>query len=89
MDQAVRNVIAMTGCTLSAALCAAATTPAAVLGLEDRKGRLAPGYDADIVLLTRDLQVAGALVGGNLVYGGLILPARRDTMTLHLRHHDI
>jgi N-acetylglucosamine-6-phosphate deacetylase len=64
MDQALRNVVAWTGCRLDEALRAASTTPAAILGLHERKGRLAAGYDADILLLTPDLHVAGALIAG-------------------------
>src|ERR671930_2045682 len=39
------------GMGLEEILCALTVNPAHVLGCADRKGRLAPGYDADIVLL--------------------------------------
>jgi len=39
------------GMGLEEILCALTVNPAHVLGCGDRKGRLAPGYDADIVLL--------------------------------------
>jgi N-acetylglucosamine-6-phosphate deacetylase len=44
----------------------AAANPAAVLGLDTRKGRLLPGYHADIVVLDRDLQVQRTYVAGEL-----------------------
>lgn len=49
-----------------AVVCAAATTPATVLGLTDR-GRLAPGLRADLVTLDDDWQVTGVLRGGERV----------------------
>lgn len=42
-------------------------TPARILGLERRKGRLAPGMDADIVLLNEDLSVHAVYFAGKLV----------------------
>ncbi|HIC92998.1 MAG TPA: N-acetylglucosamine-6-phosphate deacetylase, partial [Anaerolineae bacterium] len=68
MDQAVRNLIAFTGCSLAEAAVAAARTPARLLGLEGRKGSLAPGCDADIVVLDEDLKVALTIVRGRIVY---------------------
>jgi N-acetylglucosamine-6-phosphate deacetylase len=65
MDEAVRNVVEYTGCTLPEAVAMASTTPARLVGAGDRKGRLAPGYDADLVALTRDaLRVEAAWIGG-------------------------
>ena len=40
---------------------------ARVLGIDDRKGSLAPGKDADIVLLTEDLMVDTVLARGRLM----------------------
>jgi N-acetylglucosamine-6-phosphate deacetylase len=68
LDQAVRNLAALTGCGVTAAVAAATSVPAAVLGLSDRYGRLIPGAAADLVLLTADLQVAATWVGGRLAY---------------------
>ena len=68
MDQAVRNLIRFTGCSLPEALATVTTTPARALGLDCERGQIAPGYVADLVLLTPDLEVRGTVVGGELVY---------------------
>ena len=73
LDTAVRNLIAFTGCTLAEALTTVTTIPARLLGLNGRKGQISPGYDADLVLLTPDFQVAATIVGGEIVYN-----VRRD-----------
>jgi len=67
MDQAARNVMAFTGCSLAEAVTMAATTPARVLGLS-HKGRIAPGCDADLVVLDESLRVTHTFVAGELVY---------------------
>jgi N-acetylglucosamine-6-phosphate deacetylase len=64
MDAAVRNACAW-GVPLADALEMAATTPARVLGL--RKGRIAPGYDADLAVLDADLRVVTTIMGGERV----------------------
>jgi N-acetylglucosamine-6-phosphate deacetylase len=67
LDQAVRNVVEFTGCSLAEALTMATATPAHVLGL-DRKGRIAPGCDADLVILDESVQVERTIVAGKSVY---------------------
>jgi N-acetylglucosamine-6-phosphate deacetylase len=67
LDQAVRNVVKFTGCPLAEALTMATATPARVLSL-DRKGRIAPGCDADLVILDESLQVERTIVAGKSVY---------------------
>jgi N-acetylglucosamine-6-phosphate deacetylase len=61
MLEAVRNLHTL-GAPLPEAVAAAATIPAAVLGLRDA-GRLAPGLPADIVVLDDRLEIARVLVG--------------------------
>jgi N-acetylglucosamine-6-phosphate deacetylase len=69
MDRAVRNAVLFGGATLADAARMAATTPAELLGIGHRKGSIAPGRDADLVVLDRDLSLAGVLVRGEWVGG--------------------
>jgi N-acetylglucosamine-6-phosphate deacetylase len=69
MDRAVANMINMVGLSISDAVTMASTTPAAVLGLENRKGRIESGYDADITVLDRRYGTAATVVGGEIVFG--------------------
>ena len=68
MDRAVANVQAFTGLTLQEALKMATVNPARVLDLDHRKGRLAPGYDADIVVLEEDGRPWLTMARGRVVY---------------------
>jgi N-acetylglucosamine-6-phosphate deacetylase len=64
MDQAVRSLLALTGCTKAQALEAASRRPAEVLGIQHQKGILAVGADADFVLLDQDLHIVATYIGG-------------------------
>jgi len=68
LDTALRNLVRFAGCSLGDALLPVTSTPAALLGLAERKGRLAPGYDADLTMLTPQLAVALTVVGGRVAY---------------------
>jgi len=68
MDEALRNALSFTGCSLPEAARMAATTPAMLLGEEGRKGRLAAGCDADVVALSPDLEVEAVWSRGRLKY---------------------
>lgn len=56
-DAALRNAVTLAGLPLHEAVAALTTVPATVLGLGARLGRLAPGYAADLVALSPDLEV--------------------------------
>jgi N-acetylglucosamine-6-phosphate deacetylase len=68
LDQALRNLIAMTGCSLDEALPTVTTTAARALGLGDDRGRLARGAAADVVLLSPDLEVRTTILSGEIAY---------------------
>jgi N-acetylglucosamine-6-phosphate deacetylase len=68
MDQALRNLLEFIGCSLQEVLPSLTSTPARMLGLDGRKGHIAAGYDADLVLLDSDLKVVSTFVGGQRVY---------------------
>jgi N-acetylglucosamine-6-phosphate deacetylase len=61
-------MLAFTGCTIPRAVRMASTTPARLIGEGGRKGRLVPGYDADVTVLPPDLCVEAAYKGGSRVY---------------------
>ncbi len=64
MLDAVRYVVRTLGLPLADALRMATSTPARLLRLDGRIGRLAPGLRADLVHLSDDLGLVGVWVGG-------------------------
>lgn len=71
LDGVLRNVIQFAGVSLAEALQMATSTPAEAMNLSGRKGVLAEGADADIVLLDQMLQVCMTIVAGRVVYSAL------------------
>ena len=63
LDRAVRHMVNL-GVGLADALRMATSNPAGVIGLSARKGILAAGADADMVLLDAQLHVAGVMTRG-------------------------
>jgi N-acetylglucosamine-6-phosphate deacetylase len=63
LDRALRNMVAL-GVPFSDALAMLTENPARLLGLEARKGTLAPGVDADLVFLDAQMEVAGVMTRG-------------------------
>ncbi len=66
-DQALRNLVRFTGQPPETVLPLLTENPARLLGLAE-KGRIAPGCDADLVLLDDALRVRATWVGGAKVY---------------------
>ena len=68
LDKIVANLARSGIASLANAVSMASTVPARVVGLGARKGRIAPGYDADLVILDDEFNVAMTCVGGLVVY---------------------
>ena len=66
-DVALRNAVVLAGRSLPEAVAALTSVPAAALGLGDRLGRLAPGYAADLVALSPELDVQRVWAAGSTV----------------------
>jgi N-acetylglucosamine-6-phosphate deacetylase len=71
MDQALQNMMNYADLTLQQALPMATRVPAEALGLHHRKGQLAPGFDADLVILDETCLVHLTMVGGQVVFSNL------------------
>lgn len=68
MDEAFRNILAFTGCTMPEAVRMASATPAHLAGVAGRKGHLARGCNADLVILAEDLSVRAVYRDGEQVF---------------------
>jgi N-acetylglucosamine-6-phosphate deacetylase len=68
MDRALRNVIRITRCSLEAVLPTLTTNNAKAIGLGHERGRVAPGFVADLVVLSPDLEVYTTVAAGAVAY---------------------
>ncbi|NGQ94889.1 N-acetylglucosamine-6-phosphate deacetylase [Brevibacillus sp. SYP-B805] len=68
LDAALANLMRFAGMPLEQAIRHVTLNQAEKLGIADRKGSIAPGKDADLVLLSDDLRVLATWVEGRLVY---------------------
>jgi N-acetylglucosamine-6-phosphate deacetylase len=76
LDAGVRNLVSLAGLSWSDAIRMATLTPATIVGIADRKGRIAPGMDADLVALDGQGHVHHTWVRGRLVWGTLTAARR-------------
>jgi len=64
MHRAVQNMVELAGLPIEMVLPMATEVPARILGIADRKGRIASGYDADLVVLSPKFEVSRVFVRG-------------------------
>jgi N-acetylglucosamine-6-phosphate deacetylase len=70
LDRALHNLQAATGRPLAELWPAASRNAAQAIGIDDAKGSLEPGKDADLVLLDPALKVVVTVAEGSIVHGG-------------------
>ena len=70
LNQALRNFSRNTGLQPEEAVKLVTVNPARILGLENRKGSVASGFDADLVLWDTDFNVLMTFVAGKKVFTG-------------------
>jgi len=68
LNRMLARLIDFTGCSLVEAVNTVTRNAARVLGLQDSKGTIETGKDADFVLLNEDWSVHATIVGGRIVY---------------------
>ena len=71
MNRAVKNLMEFARIGLTEAIKPATINPARLLNLEERKGSLAVGKDADIVAFDDNMDIGLVIVGGEVVFNNL------------------
>ncbi|HVR44955.1 MAG TPA: N-acetylglucosamine-6-phosphate deacetylase [Thermoanaerobaculia bacterium] len=67
MRRAVQNMVELAGLPLETVLPMATEIPAQILGLESRKGRIAAGFDADLLVLSPRFEITTIVRAGERV----------------------
>ena len=67
-DRLVRNMINLADVSMIDAVRMMTSTPARIVGVADRKGSLAKGKDADIVIFDEKIKVETTIINGQVVY---------------------
>ncbi|WP_426668068.1 N-acetylglucosamine-6-phosphate deacetylase [Mucilaginibacter sp. McL0603] len=67
-DRLVRNMIKLAEVPLIEAIRMATETPARIMGINNRKGMLTIGRDADIVIFDENIHIAATIINGKIVY---------------------
>jgi N-acetylglucosamine-6-phosphate deacetylase len=78
MDRALRNVLRYTGVSLSDAVRMLTLNPATSIHLDDRKALLKAGYDADLLIFDRDLNLQATICRGEVVFASGTWAKRLD-----------
>ena len=69
LDQAVRNVMNFAQISFQDAIRMATYSPAEAMRIQDRKGQIQPGADADLTFFDETYHVSATMIKGKLVYG--------------------
>ena len=76
-EQALRNLVQLVDVPLAHAVQMLASNPAQSAGAAERKGQIAAGYDADLLVLDAQLQLQATICRGRLAYA---TPTWRDRL---------
>jgi N-acetylglucosamine-6-phosphate deacetylase len=71
---ALRRAVNEIGLSVEDAVQAAASTPAALLGVQGRAGVISPGADADLIVCGDNMELAAVMVHGTWVDGAAPRP---------------
>ena len=68
LEKAIKIMVEKVGVPVTEAVRMASLNPARVLGLDHKKGVLAVGKDADMVVLNKDFEVQMTIIAGQIRY---------------------
>lgn len=67
MDTILRNAVKSVGIPLTDAVKMVSSTPAKVIGIDNKKGYIKENFDADLVLFDKDINIKKVMVNGKFV----------------------
>ncbi|MEO6284721.1 MAG: N-acetylglucosamine-6-phosphate deacetylase [Dyadobacter sp.] len=67
-DRLVRNMVQMADVSLLDSVRMMTATPARIMGVDNKKGTLVAGKDADIVIFDEDIRIQTTIVQGRIIY---------------------
>ena len=70
-DRLVRTMVQVAVVPLPDAVKMMTATPARIIGVNDRKGRIEIGLDADLVLFDKEIDIKMTIVNGRIVYNSI------------------
>jgi len=70
MNLCVRNMINLVGLSMQDAIKMASLNPAKVIGIDEKKGSLVEGKDADLVIFDKEINILTTVVKGKVVFSG-------------------
>lgn len=70
-DRLVRTMVKKADIPVAEAVRMATATPARILGIEDKKGSLIKGKDADMLIFDEDIRIQTTIINGQIVYNRL------------------
>lgn len=68
MERLIRTVMSKADLSLTEAVKMVTYNPASVMGIQDHKGKLCVGYDADFAVFNDAIEIACTIIGGRTVY---------------------
>lgn len=67
-NKLLKNLVENVGISLTETVKMLSTTPARIMKVQDSKGKIVKGFDADLVIFDSDFEISNTIVGGEVVY---------------------
>jgi N-acetylglucosamine-6-phosphate deacetylase len=67
-DKLLKNLVKNVGISLTETVAMLSATPARIMKVQDSKGKIVKGFDADLVIFDSDFEISNTIVGGEVVY---------------------
>ena len=67
-DRLIRTMVQIAGCSVADAVRMLTENPAKVMGIEEHKGALKQGMDADVVIFDDNINIKNTIIKGKIIY---------------------